>query len=308
MKFQKTDFILSILFLSISLTACTQKMSSHEGQENLAVASSDSCKTTFMQDTTALENNAPDNLHDDLKKAKIIAFFKELLLEHGGAYTLFGSKPITLEPLLDCSEGAYECLQEYLQKNPEVVSIPIERSLEEGWEAWNKQPLRLSDNFILKEINLSDNRMLVFFNVKSTISTLRRHYEVFKKILQSDFDPNEVVQKLYEDTPAIWKKLLLDHEAKGILFGYGIKNAHRFKKMMETTISQNIKASENNDPRLKAECYLHGSPFRIPIFAMLDELESRKLVSNYKKERDKIVEAYSDKNFLEVTLKKLISD
>ncbi len=56
---------------------------------------------------------------------------------------------------------------------------------------------------------------------------------------------------------------------------------------------------------LNPECYLNEKPFRIPIFVMLDENESKTLVAKYKQERDQIKKRYLEKDFLDVTLSQL---
>jgi hypothetical protein len=240
-----------------------------------------------------------------VQREKIKEFFQEFLLEYGAAYTLFGSKPVTVEDLVEFSEEKKQELQQYLAAHPEIEYILVDRKLEEGWEAWKKgRSHRLSEDYILTEIELQNSRTLVFLNVPLTISTLRNYYTDFKQVVGCDFDPAEVVEQLREGKEELWYKLLLNCKTLGILAGYGYQNAKLFENQLkgEQVICH---PSENNDPRLKAECYLNNIPFRIPIFVMLDENESKPLVAKYKQEREQIKKRYLGKDFLDETLSQL---
>lgn len=236
------------------------------------------------------------------KRAEITGFFEEFLLEHGGAYTLFGSKPVTIEDLVDCSEQALQNLQEYLNNHPEVETILVDRKLEEGWEAWKTIPNKhLAKNFILTEIEFPDCRMLLFINIKNTIAVMRENHILFSEVLGNHFNPETVVIELQNGIQDSWRQILANYKLTGILLGYGKENARRFKERKEGEVAP----SENNDPRIKAECYLNGRPFRVPIFVILDEIESDAVVKKYKKEREEIKLKYQGRDFLDVTLSNL---
>jgi hypothetical protein len=240
-----------------------------------------------------------------VQREKIKDFFQEFLLEHGAAYTLFGSKPVTVEDLVEFSEEKNQDLRQYLAAHPEIEYILIDRKLEEGWEEWKKNSHpNLSKNYILTEIELQNSRTVVFLNVPLTISVLRTYYADFKQIAGCDFDSAEAVEQLRTGKEALWRKWLLNCKTLGILAGYGYQNAKLFDNQFKS--GQAIcRPSENNDPRLKAECYLDNQPFRIPIFVMLDEAESKALISKYKEEREQIKKRYLGKDFLDVTLSQL---
>ena len=240
-------------------------------------------------------------------REKITGFFEELLLEHGGAFTLFGSKPVTEEVLLNDAQDQLKKMQEYL-KNNNIEYLLLDRKFEEGWEEWKKlKPVYQSKNFILTEINFKDYRSVALFNVKTTISILEKYHNYFEEILGFSFNSKKIVYELREGKTEIWQKLLSNHKATGILYGYGLQNACLFDKYMhdEPAFLGKSKTSENNDPRLKAECYLNNNPFRIPIFVILDVKESNYLINTYQNEREKIKKKYQNKNFLELVFSKL---
>ncbi|MBX7066152.1 MAG: hypothetical protein K1X28_02865 [Parachlamydiales bacterium] len=231
---------------------------------------------------------------------KVTGFFEELLLEHGGAYTLFGSKPITIEDLI--SNEDFEKVRIYLQEHPEIETIQggIERKFEEGWNIW-KTRMKKSSRFILKEIDLNGCHYCVFMNKKAVVETLLKYYDDFKQIVGKDFDPEQEVIAFSKGKTSFWHTLLLDHKAQGILFGYGYANASKFYNECRKSLGP----SENNDPRLKAECVLNNKPFRIPIFSIIEENESQKLIKFYKEERERIKSIYQGRDFLTVTIDKL---
>jgi len=241
------------------------------------------------------------------QEEKITAFFEELLLEHGGAYTLFGSKPITVESLIDYSGGAFQEMQNYLKTHPETESISVERNLEEGWIEWKKQGQKYpSKNYILTEIQFDHHALVIFVNIKETASVISKNYEEFKRVLKHDFDVSDLILQLRQGKKDSWKQILSDFALKGILFGYGHQNATLFEMHAKEQIT-GAGPSENNDPRIPAECYLNNKPFRIPIFVMLDINQSTLLVDKYKQERERIKNSYLGKDFLTVTLSQFTS-
>jgi len=242
----------------------------------------------------------------DKENQILTRFFEELLLEHGGAYTLLGSKPATIENLIDMSPENYEELQNYLANHPEIPIIEIERHLEEGWEIFKRKPIPFSNRFILTEVNCGDYNLLVFLNTELTASLMKQHYPEFKRIVEVDFDPITEIENLRMGKHELWRSVFNDFTCKGILLGYGLENGKLFERLHKDRAQGNLKEeylpSENNDPRIKAACYLNEVPFRLPIFVMFDKSESEELVRKYKEERERIKEFYSKKNFLDATL------
>jgi hypothetical protein len=242
---------------------------------------------------------------DSIQKDTLTAFFEELLLEHGGAYTLFGSKPITIEELYEPSEDTLKQVNQYLQEHPEIESVMVDRHLEEGWNEWKKmKSITLSQNYVLKDMQLGESRILIFANIPNTIEILKKHYADFKQAINHDFIPVQLIGELKKGKLESWRKILLNRKTLGILTGYGYRNASLFASCPSDILSK-AEPSENNDPRLPAECVLNNKPFRIPLFVMLDEEESKFLLQRYKREREAIKQKYAGKNFLQVTLQQL---
>lgn len=234
----------------------------------------------------------------------LTGFFEELLLEHGGAFTLFGTKPITVEDLYDASDGATDKIVQYLAQHPEIEVIYVDRNLDEGWREFNKLYSQVFfENYVLTEIECDGSRLLVFVNVSEAIAVLNKYQKYFTSIIGREFNSEELIQDLREKKCDDWKKIISNSKALGILAGYGYLNSHLFSEIRN--FGHNFLPSESNDPRNDAECVLNKRPFRIPIFVMLDEKESSFLVSEYKKQRKDIMEIYKEQDFLKTTLHEL---
>lgn len=235
-----------------------------------------------------------------LQTEKITGFFEELLLEHGGAYTLFGTKPITIEDLY--SEEDLQKITLFLKERPEIEAIFVERQLEEGWEEYKKICSNISsENYILTEIKSADSRLLIFVNISQTINMFNQYRSDFLEVLEYDFVPERLIEALREKKYEDWGKIICNSKTLGILAGYGYRNAGLFSTKLPTS----FQPSENNDPRLPAECILNKKPFRIPIFVIIDEEESRLLISKYKRERELIKKNYANRDFLQTTLSQI---
>jgi len=202
-------------------------------------------------------------------------------------------------------------IRQYLASHPEIPAIEIDRHLEEGWEILQRKKVSISEKFVFTQVNYKNYNLLVFLNVDLAISALMKHDSEIKRISDSDFDPIALIEDLRTGKHDVWRQIFDDFVCQGILLGYGLKNGILFQDLYKERVSGSLKEeylpSENNDPRLKAESDLNGVPFRIPIFVMFDKKESENLVANYKKERERIREFYSGKDFLDTTLSQLKS-
>jgi hypothetical protein len=158
----------------------------------------------------------------------------------------------------------------------------------------------------MTEVNCGSYNLLVFLNTELTIRAMKEYYSEFKRIASSDFDPITEVDNLRLGKHDLWRRIFSDFVCTGVLLGYGIENARLFEKLyserVKGSLQEEYQASENTDPRIKADCYLNGIPFRLPVFVMFDKRESEELLSTYKNERERIKKFYADKNFLDKTL------
>jgi hypothetical protein len=206
---------------------------------------------------------------------------------------------------VDISSEAKKLMNSYLAEHPDIETIQVERFLEEGWEVLKRHPLVMSGKYILKEVAQQEYNEIVFLNVELVVKVMNANREIFARFAGTNFNAQLLIEDLKKGKHDIWKMILKDYRCLGILLGYGRENARLFERNMKIEPVKNLGPSENNDPRLQAECYLVETPFRIPIFAIFDPVESAELISKYKSERETIKSYYMNRDFLEATLTQL---
>ncbi len=238
----------------------------------------------------------------------ITGFFKELLIDHGGAYTLFGSKPMTIECLAYYTPEEQLLLQIYLEEHSDLDYVTVDRKFEEGWAEWRKfshAPLNKKYVFLQRQGKIFDE--LVFMNVNNMISVIEENRNFFEKICGENFSILEVEQKLRSGDREFLSLLTDDYITLGTVLGYGHQNAVCFEQRNRGSWDdQNPYPPASEDVR-KSEYYLDGKPFKLPVFVMFDPEESCELVEKYKKEREEIKARYAGRDFLEVTFSQLTS-
>ena len=266
----------------------------------------------------------PKNLSSP-KKATY-RFFQHLLLECGGAYTLFGDKPITIEDMFYYDDEDLKTLdkllQEELKRNPDYQYYSVERTFEEDWKIVKDYILSpQTSNFIAVEFPNAEEpkfSLFVLVNIEKTALTLQKYYSEFFRELQMDFDPLQIVFEIKNPSSSFWQGVWKNPFLLGLLLGYGYENARLCSWVISHDKSSNSSlqsftkflrkkqyASDINDPLIKYPVKLDGKPFRLPIFACHDEALSKVLIKKYKKQRTKIINLYKNQDFLQVTWNRL---
>lgn len=64
---------------------------------------------------------------------------------------------------------------------------------------------------------------IFFVNINKTILILKKHYSLFKKITEMDFDQKNIVYEI-EGPSIFWEKVFSSAELVGLLYGFGEKN------------------------------------------------------------------------------------
>ncbi|MDN3505424.1 MAG: hypothetical protein P0S95_07610 [Rhabdochlamydiaceae bacterium] len=243
-------------------------------------------------------------------------FFHMLLLEEGGAYTLFGSKPVT-----ECNLYYYtqEEVDEYLDSlsdEEKATVTEFERyHFEENWDKWenvqSKYPLK---GFLLfREFDGEfDNKQasIVFVNIFNLALALQENYMLFYKLYEKDFDPLYEATQYKNKDSEFWPKVMVNAVTHGVIYGFGIDNSwgfqwkHSTQKEELEQISDNIIFRFCNEGSIN-NCTLKNFP--IPTFASYGFKEDTKVLQ-YKKEREYIQKLYKGKNFVEFTLQSLMGE
>lgn len=244
------------------------------------------------------------------KKDQLILeeFFSYMISYEYFGYVLFGEKPMaaggfdthfTLENILS-EEAAKQC------------------RLRIGWQTWEKYAsLFVSEKFILR---LSKNPVspsfywVVLINKDSCLKCIESNLEIFKSVLGNSISPRWILDKLATKED-IFGEVLNKHEGLlGILFGYGVHNAMTFQqqnKMSKATkrIYSNGKKSTMLATKLSPFNRFNRDLIRIDLPRFAEDPnhpDSFRLRTLYESNWKQLAQIYSGKNFLELTIMKLM--
>jgi hypothetical protein len=192
------------------------------------------------------------------EKDNLTFLFHDLFLGNHFAYTLFGSKAVSLTDYhVDYLD--YMDIVEYTEC---VLKREGGRPILEGWRNWEKHShLFKSKNFIFKKYNIhnTESIFIVLINKNKFQRVVEKEIKVFKKILGDDITPSFLLHQL-ENSKDFFELLKSDERLIGILLGFGDHNAYLFKKrdkMYEVIQFQkqhfdlNLKSYEVNYKKLK---------------------------------------------------------
>lgn len=278
------------------------------------------------------------------EKRDLQTFFQYLLFDNYGAYVLLGSKPLCElsvhnmdSPAVDeafqkfwerLTDEEREKIKEAKRKSQAKrnaadldAEMDLESSRYRGWLAFQK----LTDRFKLKGFLFRatptlrpDTYDILFINIQQTAMTLADNYEVFKKATGMDFHPLQAVFEAQEPSSLFWTHVMAleNHMAKGLLFGFGHKNAlfgewvfssgsgslnmpnEKYRQEIESFLEQSMRPV-STDVVPKGDFSLH-----IPLFGIVSGDE---MAEKYGKERAVIESTYRNKDMVEVTLSLLLT-
>ncbi len=234
-------------------------------------------------------------------------FFEEIVINHSFGYTLFGEKPMSLA-------GCFTNLPYYQSS----VLRQSYATLLAGMKTWkiHKEDLP-TKNFLLKFQKLSQGgRFSIYLiNKTATLKAIEKHIDFFCKVLKRDVTAEQLLMELCMQETTV-EEVLHNHEGlKGILLGYGVRNALLYHRREE--ISESVDQSSSADEYEKIQkCFerRHNyyqllSPFPLPAFCYdIESSETSDLLETYAKTRRILIETYANKDFLEVTLCKIVEE
>jgi hypothetical protein len=242
------------------------------------------------------------------------AFFRILILQEGGAYVLFGDKPMAFTGYFYSCEPNFSSKQRYRYYSEN-------QTLSEGWKIWKKyQNTFCSKHFVLECKPLDHNRSEICLIHKPHFKDIaQKHWSFFQSILGEKATPITLITQYESSDAALFHLLKQHHALLGILLGFGTKNAwlfHEhldemnedpnrmqiipFKHVSERSVAHSLEGifQENN----------YRQPYKflwLPFFlADRKTHETQVLRRKYLKQRQEIHRHYSHGDFLEVTLRK----
>lgn len=265
-------------------------------------------------------------------------FFELLIKDHNFAYTLFGTKPISIAGYNGMNPTSFETL-----------------ILERGWASWCKyKHFFPSRYFELRQVDLGRQngicyKEIVLINKQATLNIIRKNIRIFRDYLENDWSSESIMKTILEDDN-LFKKLTDRSDIFGILLGYGNLNASNFEKRIDLSLHINEETSppfyENLEgldalgqlfvkgygkskldpnsklsldlPTSKEELhkvikalgffeldqsdYLLDNIQPIVFAADMNDEETKWLKQNYSETRNKIIDAYSNQSIFEVTM------
>lgn len=258
------------------------------------------------------------------EKKRIESFFKVLIYENHFGYTLFGDKPVsiagyfTLEPSSNFLWGRSR-----------------HSNLGELWKNWEnyQKALNIKEYIFLNEADgdLENLRVITLINKKAFLAKVRGHIDLFQTILGNNITPELLLERVSVPHASLFKILNYNEGLYGILLGYGKNNAFAFKRSLELAkmvdpVYRNFPlhfspsfprpskgfsslSEEYESLRCRLSPFTHQhklSQVLLPQMVVLeDDDETANLRKKYREVHRKIVQTYSNSDFLDITLMRL---
>lgn len=242
-------------------------------------------------------------------------FFNDTMFFENGIYTLWGSKPLTLMAIPNFSDEEYQAFYDALTEEEKSEELNLDGyDLPNTWEKWEQISARYPMNkykLFKTDLFQDDHYIFVFFvNILKTAMTIQDNYEAFRKAVDFDFNPLEVTLEIDQKDSKFWQKTKDHSHLWGLLFGFGKMNSYAFQwKYFDHPKSCNefcklLNTSSSNKKRHDIVKY-NINDFQIPGFMSFEDNDE--VVELYNLEKIKIQKQYKGKDFLDLTLQKLMS-
>jgi hypothetical protein len=250
------------------------------------------------------------------EKSILEAFFSLLMLREGGAYVLFGHKPVAFT--------AFQQTERQTIGIRQLMSYERENQiLKQGWNVWKKYAhLFPSTRFCLECRPFNETRAeICLINLETSKHIIEQNLKDFQNILGQSFTSERLIESYLNGRHPLFYLLHQHHALLGILLGFGTHNAWifyentplRYEDPFSLTyhplkkIHPGYHSSAQNPLKSVYQEKNHRKCFKflyLPYFlADLKSKETHELQAQYRKEQAAIHEAYAHGNVLEVTLK-----
>ncbi len=273
------------------------------------------------------------SLRDQLKKIspserKYLEFLFRSSFEYDGlGYVLFGDKPISALAYLEKSPRVDDI---YSMLNSVNALEPAELRFMRGVVVWEKyQHLFPMKNFAwIKCKNFIDNEYdsILFINKKALLKIIQQHLDDFRMVLGKNVTPESLLKRILISDD-VFGEVLKGHQGLiGTVLGFGRHNAWLFHQREENELNTPLLKKRilplKKLPIPQAE---FSSPLEVfddrslldfnPLFMGLpgfvadpDHEETKQLKIKYERQYREIIHRYQKGDFLEITLKQLISE
>ncbi len=250
------------------------------------------------------------------------AFFFELQFS-GGAYVLFGDKPMSI-----CSFA----LPNYSQRMPLTNIIELSACLHvqnikinKGWDVWKKYShLFSSSQFFIVENRCDDYVTVAIINKRNFLKIVEENIDVFRQLLGVEMTPDIVLSRCLASSDLMREVFQNHHVLLGIVLGYGRHNAQLFSRKIQIEEAKEVSLEEKILPAhgfsnleeeyqsiqallspLEPEDLWEWSYPILPLPGFVADFthpETHRLRKQYQKQHKKIIKKYKNRDFLTVTL------
>lgn len=253
-------------------------------------------------------------------RAWLEKFFHDFFLDGPNIYTLFGSKPMSGISLFTGSKKEwFENYSKLWKDLPEQTQKKNLAKLEqhvdkydlptnwEKWEQWRKKKPKGRFLFAKKSTECDQLFTIDILNVQEAAWSIQKHYHTFKAELGKDFDPLEAVLEFEDPNSTFWESVYSSHLLRGILHGFGERNAYFFDLQMKLNEEDSKEIpifTSNGISRDRAGGSLKKIP--LPMFRSYSpDKQEDPIYLRYKDEREKIQKELKGKNLVDAILTQL---
>ena len=256
-------------------------------------------------------------------------FYTRLLFIESVSFTIHGSKPIT-EIILDHrgkeekEEERNKNLGRFSKKERKKIEAQgikwnPKYDFEDSWRIWELNLKKdLIKNYLVVHfpVNASDFDFVFFVNIIETSKVIQKNYPLFRKYVDFDFDPLEVVFDISNKESIFWNEIFNGEKSQekicliGILFGYGLENSYPYSLLFHKNKTGRIGEFASNlfNQVVSIEGfhkikYISPSKFEIPGFKSFSNPDY--IIEKYQKEKEIIKNLYKGKNVEAVTMNSL---
>lgn len=243
-------------------------------------------------------------------------FFQDFLFDSPGAYTLFGSKPVSSACFSHFTEEERKEYAAYIASmSPEERAKRTRAKrydFEENYAKW----MSIKDRFKIRQYLFGEfpsridelTTVVLFVNIETTLKTIIANYEDFRRVIGKDFDPIEAVFEVEQRNSPFWNTVMKSDALTGILHGFGKDSSYFFdwnilyresnNKTGDFFRSLQSEFSDESDIR-----YQTPNHFMLPIFRRYGfHLTDQALIEKYQNEHSRIKALYKGKDEVDLAL------
>lgn len=259
-------------------------------------------------------------------QAWISKFMHDYFLDSSTIYVLFGSKPMAFTPITNATEEEWlKGVERFLVDKTEEEKIRAYKKVREDfeeydlntnwkkWVTWHKSCSNSPFLFAKIKTDVPQIDLGYIINTREVAWTLHKHYDLFKRELDENFDPIAMTLDFVNaGSSPLWQRVLSNDLLSGILFGYGERNAYFFSKdsalgaehnkspLFASIITTSLDRGSYSDDSVQKLVTLPG--FRSYVVPYGED----PIIKKYETERQQILTEINEGNFTDKALSKFI--